>query len=86
MEEEERTVYPAVAELLGSSEATAPMTYDHVAIRARIVELGVTEETDVERLQDVLYGLHALIAVHLWKEERLYLPLLERPAWPVFDG
>jgi iron-sulfur cluster repair protein YtfE (RIC family) len=86
MDEEERSVYPAVAELFGDAEATAPMTYDHIAIRARVVELAATEEDDVDRLQALLYGLHALIVVHFWKEERLYLPKLEQSGWPVFDG
>lgn len=86
MEEEERSVYRAVAERLGNSDATLPMTYDHVAIRARVVELAATEDDDLDRLQAILYGLHALIVVHLWKEERLYLTMLDRPQWPVFDG
>jgi iron-sulfur cluster repair protein YtfE (RIC family) len=85
-EEEEQWLYPVVGELLGNRESTRPMTHDHLAIRARVIELGVTEDTDVDLLQELLYGLYALISVHLWKEDQLYLPLLERPAWPVFDG
>jgi iron-sulfur cluster repair protein YtfE (RIC family) len=84
-EEEEQWLYPAVGELLGNPESTRPMTHDHIAIRAHVVELAATEDTDVDRLQELLYGLYALISVHFWKEEQLYLPLLERPAWPVFD-
>jgi len=84
--EEERSLYPAVAEILGNPHATAPMTHDHVAIRARIVELSAVPETDVDRLQELLYGLYALISVHFWKEERLYLPLLEKPVRPAFDS
>jgi hypothetical protein len=83
LDEEDRSVYPAVAEILGNVDATAPMIYDHIAIRARIVELGATEDVDLDRLQCLLYGLHALIAVHLWKEERLYMSLFDRPAWRV---
>ncbi len=85
-EEEEQWLYPAVGQFLGNPESTGPMTHDHIAIRARVIELGATEDTDVDRLQELLYGLYALISVHFWKEEQLYLPLLERPAWPVFDG
>jgi iron-sulfur cluster repair protein YtfE (RIC family) len=85
-EEEERWLYAAVGEVLGNPESTRPMTHDHIAIRARVIELAATEDSDVDRLQELLYGLYALISVHLWKEEQLYLPLLERPAWPVFDG
>ena len=85
-EEEERWLYAAVGEALGNPESTRPMTHDHIAIRARAIELAATEDSDVDRLQELLYGLYALISVHFWKEEQLYLPLLERPAWPVFDG
>jgi hypothetical protein len=85
-DEEGRTLNPAVAELLWNPEATATMTHDHVAIRARVVELASIPETDVERLQELLYGLYALISVHIWKEEQLYLPMLERPAQPAFDA
>ena len=85
-DEEERSLYREVAKRLGHPEATAAMTHDHVAIRVRIVDLGAAKETDVDRLQELLYGLYALISVHFWKEEQLYLPLIERPALPVFDG
>lgn len=85
-DEEERLLYREVAKLLGHPEATAPMTHDHVAIRVRTVDLAATKETEVDRLQELLYGLYALITVHFWKEELLYLPLIERPALPVFDG
>jgi iron-sulfur cluster repair protein YtfE (RIC family) len=85
-EEEEQWLYAAVGEVLGNPESTRPMTHDHIAIRARAIELAATEDWDVDRLQELLYGLYALISVHFWKEEQLYLPLLERPAWPVFDG
>lgn len=85
-EEEEKWLYAAVGKLLGNPESTRSMTHDHIAIRARVLELAATEDTDVDHLQELLYGLYALITVHFWKEEQLYLPLLERPAWPVFDG
>ena len=85
-EEEEQWLYAAVGKVLGNPEATHTMTHDHIAIRSRVLELAVTDDTDVDRLQELLYGLYALITVHFWKEEQLYLPLLERPAWPVFDG
>jgi len=85
-EEEEQWLYAAVGKALGNPEATHTMTHDHIAIRSRVLELAVTDDTDVDRLQELLYGLYALITVHFWKEEQLYLPLLERPAWPVFDG
>jgi iron-sulfur cluster repair protein YtfE (RIC family) len=73
---EEHTLYPAVAELIGR-EATAPMLYDHRAIRQRLAELEAADPADLARLQELLYGLHALISVHFWKEEELYFPLLD---------
>jgi iron-sulfur cluster repair protein YtfE (RIC family) len=73
---EEHTLYPAVAELIGR-EATAPMLYDHRAIRQRLAELEAADPADLETLQELLYGLYALISVHFWKEEELYFPLLD---------
>lgn len=77
-EAEERVLYPAVAELLGSPEATATMISDHRAIVSRIEALAATGPDDADRLQELLYGLHALLLVHFQKEEDDYLPLLER--------
>jgi hemerythrin len=85
-DEEERSLYIEVARKLGNPEATAPMTHDHVAIRVRTLELAAADASDVDELQELLYGLHALISVHFWKEEELYLPLIERAVLPVFDG
>jgi len=85
-DEEERTVYREVAKRLGRPEATAPMTHDHVAIRIRTVQLSTTGGDEVDRLQELLYGLYALISVHFWKEEQLYLPLIGPSVLPVFDG
>jgi iron-sulfur cluster repair protein YtfE (RIC family) len=74
---EEHVLYPEVAALLGAPEATAPMLYDHRAIRERIVELEDCDLRDPDRLQELLYGLYALISVHFEKEEDLYLSLLD---------
>jgi iron-sulfur cluster repair protein YtfE (RIC family) len=80
-EAEERILYPAVASLLGSPEATATMVSDHRAIVSRIDALEAAEPEDVDRLQELLYGLYALLIVHFHKEEDDYLPLLEaRPS------
>jgi hypothetical protein len=76
-EREERTLYPAIAGLLGHSQSTATMVRDHEAIRERVALLELAAPEDVARIQELLYGLHALISVHFWKEEVEYLPLLE---------
>lgn len=74
---EEQALYTAVGELLGDPKATATMSRDHIAIRRMIEALGETDLADVTRLQELLYGLHALITVHFEKEEEIYLPLLD---------
>jgi iron-sulfur cluster repair protein YtfE (RIC family) len=74
---EEQVLYTAVGELLGDPKATATMSRDHVAIGRMIEALAETDLGDVARLQELLYGLHALITVHFEKEEELYLPLLD---------
>jgi hypothetical protein len=53
------------------------MVHDHDAIVARIDQLADTDVADVDRLQELLYGLHALISVHFRKEEDLQLPAFD---------
>lgn len=74
---EEREIYPKVARILGHPDSTATMIYDHLAIRERTADLADVDPEDAARLQELLYGLYALIKVHFWKEEELYLPLVE---------
>jgi iron-sulfur cluster repair protein YtfE (RIC family) len=77
-EAEERALYPAIAELLGNPESTATMISDHRAIVSRIDALADVGADDVDRLQELLYGIYALLIVHFHKEEDDYLPLLEQ--------
>jgi hypothetical protein len=81
--QEERTLYEQVASVLGHPEATAPMVYDHLAIREWAARLAAVDPQDVDRLQETLYGLYALIVEHFRKEEELYAPLLGRVEPPV---
>ena len=74
---EEQVLYTAVGELLGDAKATAIMSRDHVAIGRMVEALAETDLEDIARLQELLYGLHALITVHFEKEEEIYLPLLD---------
>jgi hypothetical protein len=57
---------------LRSPLATAALAYDHLAIRAWIAKLAEAEDEDLGTLQELLYGLDALIRVHLWKEDELF--------------
>lgn len=83
---EETVLYPAVAAALGSPDATRTMIEDHRRLRALTDELapladalaaGPVTLTEVTALRRVLYGLHALVSVHLLKEEAVYLPILD---------
>lgn len=79
---DERRLYPEVAERLGAPLATASMAYDHLAIRRWIDDIETADPCDPDRLQELLYGLDALMRVHMWKENELYLPAVEDAGWP----
>lgn len=74
---EEEILYPAWSELVGFGDAAVPMVHDHEAIVARIERLEAAEVGDVDTLQELLYGLYALISVHFRKEEDLQLPAFD---------
>jgi hemerythrin-like domain-containing protein len=87
---EERHLYPAVERLLREhGRATATMSVDHEFIEGYIAEIEKAvqamangEGTDGtrarERLERLVLQLQAVLEVHLEKEERIYLPLLEQ--------
>jgi hypothetical protein len=79
---DERQLYHAVARRLGDPLATATMSYDHRAIRAWLGRLAGADPDDVQELEELLYGLAALIRVHVRKERELYLAMLESGSWP----
>jgi len=83
---EEAALYPTVARLMGAREATATMIREHVEIGRMVGELGVLRgrlggETltpvTASYLRHVLYGLHALVKMHFFNEEEVFLPLLD---------
>jgi iron-sulfur cluster repair protein YtfE (RIC family) len=80
-EAEDAVLYPAVARVMGTPQATATMSRDHVEVRRMTEDLGrLAAEgatADLHALRRVLYGLYALISVHFAKEEEIYVPLLE---------
>jgi hypothetical protein len=82
MSMDERLLYPKVAERLGDPLAAAPMNYDHRAIRWWIDQIARADVADADELQRLLYGIHALIKVHLSREEELYVGALDSAAWP----
>ena len=83
---EERGLYPVVARLLAAPEATRTMSEDHLDVARLTVELEVLQAelygpalapTTAQELRRILYGLYALIASHLGKEEKVFFPLVE---------
>jgi hypothetical protein len=79
---DELLLYPEVATRLGDPLVAASMNYDHLAIRHWIERIATVDITDTALLQQLLYGLDALIRVHLWKEDELFLAPLESFSWP----
>jgi len=79
---DEQLLYPAVAERLGDTLIAVSMRYDHLAIRHWISKIAEADMSDTHRLQRLLYGLDALIRVHVWKENELFLTSLESGSWP----
>jgi iron-sulfur cluster repair protein YtfE (RIC family) len=85
-EVEDRIIYPAVDKAAGSCETTRTMSRDHVEI-ARLAEqlrrmrprayAAGTDTTVAREFRRVLYGLHAILSLHVAKEEELLFPLLE---------
>ena len=74
---EEEVLYPEWAKLVGFANAAVPMVHDHEAIVERIERLEQAGVDDVDTLQELLYGLHALISVHFRKEEDIQLPAFD---------
>lgn len=74
---EEEILYPQWAELVGFADAAVPMIHDHEAIAARTERLAAADIDDADSLQELLYGLYALVSVHFRKEEDLQLPAFD---------
>ncbi|MEU5904671.1 hemerythrin domain-containing protein [Micromonospora sp. NPDC047467] len=81
---EQRQLYPALADPLGSESATATMSRAHVEIRRQVNLLGaqLNQTADgrlrpdqVPDLLATLYGLDALLRLHLAQEEEEFFTL-----------
>lgn len=82
---EDQTLYPALADPLGSAEATATMSRMHAEInylaRRLHAQLALGESTGGSAVQredmiSCLYGLHELLTLHFAAEEENYFTLL----------
>jgi iron-sulfur cluster repair protein YtfE (RIC family) len=83
---EEQVLYPTVGRLLRALEATETMSRDHLEVIRLTEELEAlrlhvfyapVNESDKQALRRVLYGLYAILKLHLAKEEEIYLPIVE---------
>nr|WP_230689077.1 hemerythrin domain-containing protein [Micromonospora sp. WMMC415] len=81
---EERQLYPALAGPLGSDEATSTMSRTHVEISRLVDRIGghLAQQPDgrlrrdaVPDLLATLYGLDAVLRLHLTQEEEDYFSL-----------
>jgi iron-sulfur cluster repair protein YtfE (RIC family) len=88
---EEQVLYPTIGRLLHTLEATDTMSRDHLEVIRLTEELEELRlrlfytplsESDEKALRRVLYGLYAIIKVHLAKEEEIYLPILDARLLP----
>jgi hemerythrin-like domain-containing protein len=82
---EEETLYEAVEGAFDAPGSTRTMQRDHVQIARMTEELAAVRdaledppsEQHRDRITQLLYGLHAIVTLHLSKEEEIYLPLLD---------
>jgi heavy metal translocating P-type ATPase len=81
---EERELYPALARVLGSAEATATMSRGHAEITRQArrfgqliddIGTGSPDDADIADLRALLYGLHAVLRLHTAQEDESYLSL-----------
>jgi hypothetical protein len=89
-EEEEATMYPLVARLIGGDDPTAPMSRAHLEISHMVRVLGRHLQElpsegpalqDLRDLRRILYGLDAILRLHFAQEDEAYIALIEdRPA------
>ena len=83
---EECVLYPTIERLMGSLEITETMSREHLEMLLLTEELEAQwlrlfyapiTVSDEQMLRRILYGLYAILKLHLAKEEEIYLPLLE---------
>jgi len=79
---DEQVLYHDAETRLGSPLVTASLAYDHLAIRTWIAKLSEADPDDVDTVQELLYGLDAIIRVHIWKEDELLVRPLASSTWP----
>ena len=84
---EDHVLYPEVERVMNAPGATATMSRDHVEIERLTSQLETIREALAEggpllagrriELRRILYALHAVLKLHVAKEEEVYAPLLD---------
>ena len=69
-------------QLLGDPLVVAPMNYDHCAIGWWTNEIAHADIEDTDELQRLIYGVYAVVKVHLSREEDLYVDAVGSTTWP----
>ncbi len=82
IESDERTLRTEVVRQFDDSLALKLLEYDRAAIKSWIDLLADASLDDSTELEKLLYGLHALISVHVAREKYLYQDVLETASWP----
>ena len=89
---EDAELYPALARLLGGTDPLGPMSRAHAEISHQIrrlgrliedVDAGDLSDSEVTELRRSLYGLYALLDLHMAQEDEEYLSLPDREADPL---
>ena len=79
---EERILYPQAARLLGGPDESDCVARDRAAIRDLLGRLVACDCEDAGALQEVIYALYVLLSSHVWREEAVYLRLMEKGTIP----
>lgn len=81
---EQRILYPEANRMLGGVHDGGAVAHDRRQVRQRITQLAAADPTDAGSIQEILYALHAVLAIHLEHETEIYLKLVQtQPEWPV---
>jgi heavy metal translocating P-type ATPase len=84
--EEDRLLYPVVAQALGGRDPTGTMSRAHAEIAKLISQMGLVltrigddrpSQSDVRELRRLLYGLYALLELHFAQEDESFLSLAD---------
>ena len=84
--EEDRLLYPVIANALGGTDPTGTMSRAHAEIAKLTAQLGMILDrlqggspppSDVRQMQRLLYGLYALLELHFAQEDESFLSLAD---------